>query len=140
MAARAVAPSTPPASPTLTTAAVAPAVRAAAIHTTTAANAPTKQRQAPVKTVDRRPLSQPPASKGHYAVQVASFKMRKDAEHMKGMLTLKGFDVHVVPVSHAQGNWFRVVVGPYSNRDSAQKAQLSLARNERLRGMLVSVS
>ena len=57
---------------------------------------------------------------------------------MKGLLILKGFDVHVVPVTHARGNWFRVVVGPYPNRDLAQKAQLTLARNARLNGMVTS--
>jgi cell division protein FtsN len=76
--------------------------------------------------------------KGSYLVQVASFKARKDAEHMKGLLTLKGFDVAVVPVTNARGNWFRVVVGPYSSRLLAQNAQISLAKTERLHGVVTS--
>ncbi|KGP63399.1 cell division protein FtsN [Legionella norrlandica] len=83
--------------------------------------------------------SQQPGN-GKYLVQVASFKARQDAEHMKGMLILKGFDVRVVPVvTQAQGSWFRVVVGPYPSRALAQKAQMTLAKTERLNGMVRSV-
>lgn len=72
----------------------------------------------------------------NYLVQVASFKVRQDAEDMKGMLILKGFNVIVVPVQ-ARGQWFRVVVGPYSNRILAQKAQEVLVKNERIKGMII---
>lgn len=92
-----------------------------------------------VEVAEGRPLPAVPATKGSYLVQVASFKARKDAEHMKGLLTLKGFDVKVVPISQAKGNWFRVVIGPYPNKASAQKAQVTLARTERLRGMITNV-
>ncbi|MFA6303473.1 MAG: SPOR domain-containing protein [Legionella sp.] len=81
----------------------------------------------------------PPPSKGSFAVQVASFKARKDAEQMKGLLTLKGFNVSVVPVvTKSQGNWFRVIVGPYPNKVLAQQAQGTLAKSERLHGMITS--
>jgi cell division protein FtsN len=79
----------------------------------------------------------PAIGKGVYSVQVASFKARHDAEHMKGLLILKGFNVTVVPINHAiRGVWFRVVVGPYANRALAQKAQMDLAKNEHLHGMI----
>ncbi|MDI1351388.1 MAG: SPOR domain-containing protein [bacterium] len=88
----------------------------------------------PVKVAEGNALkpnqASSPANKGSYLVQVASFKMRKDAEHMKGLLILKGFNVSIVPVSQARGNWFRVVIGPYPNRLSAQKAQMNLAKTE----------
>ncbi len=88
------------------------------------------------KTINRQSES---LAKGAYSVQVASFKARNDAEHMKGLLTLKGFNVHVVPISDAtRGNWFRVVVGPYSNRNLAQRAQFDLAKREHLNGMVTS--
>lgn len=91
------------------------------------------------KVTEGKTLTQQPLNKGAYLVQVASFKARQDAEHMKGMLILKGFDVSVVPVTQAQGNWFRVVVGPYPNRALAQKAQMALAKTERLNGMVRSI-
>lgn len=92
------------------------------------------------KVVERRLQERVTSARGGFAVQVASFKARRDAEHMKGMLTLKGFHVSVVPVTQAQGIWYRVVVGPYANRNLAQKAQFSLDRNERIRGMVVRTS
>ncbi|BCA96338.1 cell division protein FtsN [Legionella antarctica] len=95
------------------------------------------QQKGLAKVAEAEPIPQPQESKGIFLVQVASFKVRQDAEHMKGMLILKGFNVKVVPVQ-ARGIWFRVVVGPYSNRALAQKAQETLARNERLRGMVTS--
>jgi cell division protein FtsN len=108
---------------------------------TTAANNSVKPRvdikPTTVKVAEGKPLAPAPAAgKSNYSVQVAAFKARQDAEHMKGLLILKGFDVAVVPVTNARGNWFRVVVGPYPNRVLAQKAQVSLAKNEHLRGMV----
>lgn len=109
------------------------AVASAATH---ASVKPNTQQQVPVKIAEGKPVPSY-AGKGAYLVQVAAFKAQHDAEHMKGLLTLKGFNVTVVPIQ-AKGNWFRVVVGPYSNRALAQKAQMSLARNERLRGMVIN--
>lgn len=108
---------------------------------TTAVNNSVKPRvdakqPAVVKVAEGKPLAPVPGGKSNYSVQVAAFKTRQDAEHMKGLLILKGFDVAVVPVTNARGNWFRVVVGPYPNRVLAQKAQVNLARNEHLRGMV----
>ena len=99
---------------------------------------PKVQQPAAIKAAEVKPVATPAlAGKGTYVVQVASFKARQDAEHMKGSLILKGFNVSVIPVTYAnKGSWFRVVVGPYPNRMLAQKAQLTLAKNERLNGMV----
>ena len=90
------------------------------------------------KLAEGKPLAptSTPIHKSSYLVQVASFKARADAEHLKGMLILKGFDVNVVPFSHAGGNWYRVVVGPYANPELAQQAKATLAEKERLKGMI----
>ena len=93
---------------------------------------------AAVKVVEAKPVAITSPSKGSFSIQVAAFKTRKDAEHMKGMLILKGYDVHVVAVSQASGSWFRVIVGPYPNKVSAQQAQTIIAKTERLHGMITS--
>ncbi|MCL9682773.1 SPOR domain-containing protein [Legionella maioricensis] len=126
----------PSAAVSATQAASTAAVKTAATHPATKQSSNPQQRM-PAKVAEARPSAQAQVSKGSYLVQVASFKARQDAEHMKGMLILKGFNVNVVPVQ-ARGGWFRVVVGPYSNRVLAQKAQETLARNERLKGMITS--
>lgn len=75
---------------------------------------------------------------GHYLVQVAAFKASRDAEQMKGTLILKGFNVKVMPFNHAsRGTWFRVLVGPFYNRDIAFKAQSDLLRTEHLKGVVI---
>jgi cell division protein FtsN len=111
--------------------AVATAIQAVATNAVTATTG-----QQVAKIINKQPEV---TAKGAYSVQVASFKARHDAEHMKGLLTLKGFNVHVVPINDAtRGNWFRVVVGPYSNRILAQRAQFDLAKREHLSGMLTA--
>lgn len=89
---------------------------------------------ATVKVNEAKPIK--PSSQGAYLVQVAAFKARADAEHLKGMLTLKGFSVSIIPITNAKGNWFRVVTGPYSNKNAAQQAQNNLSRSEHLKGMI----
>lgn len=91
------------------------------------------------KVTEAKPERLNAPAKGIFLVQVAAFKERRDAEHMKGSLILKGFDVNVVAVSKPQGNWYRVVVGPYPNKMSAQKAQMNLAKTERLHGMVTHI-
>lgn len=113
---------------------------AAATIPATKPNTSISQQPAVVKVAEGKPLTPTHGSKRAYLVQVAAFKARQDAEHMKGLLILKGFDVNVVPVTNARGNWFRVVVGPYSNRILAQQARGTIAKTERLRGVVTPVS
>ncbi len=103
----------------------------AAKPVTTASMAP----KSPV-VADGKPVAQNSATKDSYLIQLAAFKNRQDAEHMKAALTLKGFDVQVVTSSPQHGNWFRVIAGPFSSRAVAEKAQISLAQNERIKGMI----
>jgi cell division protein FtsN len=127
--------STPPA-PTSPTANGTAAITTAAKNTVKPNAANATHQPAAVKVAEGKALAPAPVSKGNFMVQVAAFKARQDAEHMKGLLILKGYSVNVVPVTNAHGNWFRVVVGPYSNKGLAQQAQVTLAKNERLRGMV----
>ena len=93
----------------------------------------------PVKVVTAQPIAPAPPRGGNFVVQVAAFKTRNDAEHMKGLLILKGFEVSVIPISTPNnGIWHRVVIGPYPNRTLAQKAKVILAKTERLNGMVRS--
>ncbi|MBA2709479.1 MAG: SPOR domain-containing protein [Tatlockia sp.] len=81
-------------------------------------------------------VAQGGGTRDSYLIQLAAFKNRQDAEHMKAALTLKGFDVNIVATSPQQGGWFRVIAGPYSSRAVAEKTQISLAQNERIKGMI----
>ncbi|MCP0913154.1 MULTISPECIES: SPOR domain-containing protein [Legionella] len=77
------------------------------------------------------------AHKETYLVQIASFKNKQDAERMKAVLTLKGYDVNVVlAATPQQGNWYRVMMGPFTSRTLAEQAQVAIARSERVHGMI----
>lgn len=71
-----------------------------------------------------------------WVIQVGSFKTMPEAERMKAALILKGYTVQVVSVSQQQGNWFRVLIGPYSSQNEVQQAQVAFSKNERVVGMI----
>lgn len=115
-----------------------PAPKQAPVAQTAKTVATTAVKTAEVKVAEGRPLQpiQPKLAGRSYVIQVAAFKWRKDAEQMKGMLILKGYNVSVVSVTNARGNWFRVIVGPYTDKSQATNAQQVLARQERLKGIV----
>lgn len=120
-----------PAKPTPRTAAAAVASAPAAVQK--------PQPAAAVPVVESKPavsVANAATAKGSYQIQVASFRNRQDAEHLKAALTLKGFDVNVYNTSQNNVNWFRVIVGPFDSRIDAEKMQLTLARNEHIHGMI----
>jgi len=96
----------------------------------------TPQQQANTVTVTESKPVAASSSRESYLIQIASFKNRQDAEHLKASLTLKGFDVSVVATVQQQVSWFRVIVGPFGSRAAAEKVQLNLAHNERIKGMI----
>lgn len=90
----------------------------------------------PVKVAEGKPLKPVIADRHAYLIQVASFKARHDAERVKAALTLKGYEVNIAALNQAQGNWYRVILGPYAGKATAEKALSNLARNEHIKGML----
>ncbi|MBA2655881.1 MAG: SPOR domain-containing protein [Tatlockia sp.] len=89
-----------------------------------------------VPVTEGKPITLANSDKDSYLIQLAAFKNKQDAEHMKAALTLKGFDVKVIATSQQQGSWFRVIAGPFNSRAIAEKTQLGLAQNERIRGII----
>lgn len=72
----------------------------------------------------------------NYTIQVAAFRARQDAEHMKASLLLRGFPVNVSAVGANGATWFRVMVGPFASRAQAEETQSVLIRRERMNGMI----
>jgi cell division protein FtsN len=110
---------------------------------------PPSQNAKPLTTVALAPQQTAPESvkanikpaeqkldKESYIIQVGSFKTQDEAERMKVKLIMKGFAVRIVPLTEPRGNWFRVVIGPYANRNEAQRVQTNFAKNERVVGMI----
>jgi cell division protein FtsN len=94
----------------------------------------------PTKPESLQPVENHPASAhdNHdaYLVQVGSFRNMREAERMKAMLVMKGFDVHIASAIQQHVNWYRVIIGPFSSRIEAQQAQGAFARREHVMGMI----
>ena len=111
-----------------------PPSHAAPIDLTITQNLPLHE---PLVAADKtaKQMSQAINNAEHFIVQVASFRNRYEAEKMKAALVLRGFDVYISS-SNQQGTWHRVVIGPFTSRTQAQKAQLAFARRQHIMGMI----
>ena len=71
--------------------------------------------------------AEPAPDSGHYVLQVASFRSMKEAEGLRAKLALLGFEPVVQSVAvNSDENWFRVRIGPYTDRDSLEGARIRL--------------
>ncbi len=112
----------PPAAPA--PAAPAPAVPAPAVNTPRAVQ-PTSRPAAAAAT----PATDP--SGPGFAVQVAAYPDRQDAERLVKQLATKGYPAFVMdPVQGAPTKLFRVRVGKYPNRNVAESVQAQLVKAE----------
>jgi cell division septation protein DedD len=109
----------------------------------------TVEKKAPPKTVTpgtsgsepkketAKPASGRQNGKG-MSVQVASVKEGKDADRLIKTLKGKGFSAYrVIAEVPGKGLWFRVRVGPFKNRDEADRS-LSRLKKEKFSGFVVN--
>jgi cell division protein FtsN len=91
-----------------------------------------------LQRVEQLPQSSPiiVPSKDNYLVQLASFRRPEDADRMKASLTMKGYIPSVVAVNQKNIYWYRVVLGPFNNKSDAQRVKQTIARSERITGMV----
>jgi hypothetical protein len=61
---------------------------------------------------------------------------KADAEKMKALLSLKGFQVSVVIIEQQNLPRYRVILGPFSSREAAETARHTIAERERISGMI----
>ena len=87
--------------------------------------------------VATQPQALPQASsKGGYVVQLASFRYYAQADKFRAKLLLKGFDVKISAIRQGTMQWYRVMLGPYSSINDAQKAKLIFQAREHAPGMI----
>ena len=69
------------------------------------------------------------ADNGRFAVQVASYSLKSEAETMRATLAAKGFSVGIVE-SHLgdKGTWYRVRVGKQLDQDAAKELAKKLGK------------
>jgi len=101
---------------------------------------------APAKTAKETPTPPPPppptvqslAGAGRYYVQVSSTTNRQWADDLVKRLGKKNVSPKSVPVTLQGKQWYRIKVGSFPDRNSAQKAREILKREMKLDGMVVT--
>jgi len=63
-----------------------------------------------------------------YLMQCASFRTRAQAEEMKAKIAFQGLEALIRHSSGSNGEWFRVILGPYESKRDAEKAKHSLRK------------
>jgi cell division protein FtsN len=66
------------------------------------------------------------AEPASYTIQAASFRVKDDAETLRGRLTLEGMNVRTLSIQVDQSIWYRVVVGPFNKKVEADRAMTRL--------------
>lgn len=63
-----------------------------------------------------------------YLMQCASFKTRAQAEEMKAQIAFQGLEALIKPSSGDNGEWFRVILGPFDTKRDAERAKHTLRK------------
>jgi len=72
------------------------------------------------------PVAKAPAST-EFFLQAGSFRKREDADKVRAQIILLGQSVQVESGTVREEVWYRVLVGPFANREQLTQAQKSLA-------------
>ena len=67
--------------------------------------------------------------KGPYKMQCGSFRTRKQAESLKAKIAFTGLEAQVSKATGTSSTWFKVYLGPYAKKRSAEKDKHKLKNN-----------
>ena len=91
------------------------------------AESDTADEEASTRKDDAPSKAETPLKPGHYILQVASFRSMQEADGLKAQLTLLGFSPVVQSVAiNSDEKWYRVRIGPYTDRGSLEAARVRL--------------
>ena len=98
----------------------------------------TKKVEKRTETPKTEPKPEPAESQQRFAVQVAATKDLKDADRMVARLKTKGYPAYkAIGKVTGKGIWFRIRVGPYKNKNEAEKA-LTRLKTDKLEGFILN--
>ncbi|NVK55606.1 MAG: SPOR domain-containing protein [Alteromonadaceae bacterium] len=63
-----------------------------------------------------------------YLMQCASFKTRAQADEMRAKIAFQGLEAQIRRSDGANGEWFRVILGPFDAKRDAERAKHSLRK------------
>lgn len=113
-----------------------PAIVRPATPATAAAtpNAAAQQQQQPATaakaaTPATKPIAPPSVAATHYFLQAGSFRKQADADRVRAQVILLGQSARVESGAVKDETWYRVMVGPYSDRAQVSAAQKQLSAN-----------
>ncbi|PWU31319.1 cell division protein [Pseudomonas sp. RW407] len=112
-----VKPATPPAQPQQAATAQQPATQAKATPPATAT--------APAS----KPIAPPAVAATQFFLQAGSFRKQADADRVRAQVILLGQSARVESGAVRDETWYRVMVGPYSDRAQVSAAQKQLSAN-----------
>ncbi|MEL0168811.1 MAG: SPOR domain-containing protein [Pseudomonadaceae bacterium] len=92
-------------------------------------NAPQQPAQTAPAATPAPEASKPAASGPSYYLQAGSFRQRSDADQLRAQILLLGMDVKLENATINGNQWYRVQVGPFSNKNSMDQAQRTLSGN-----------
>jgi len=65
-----------------------------------------------------------------YIMQCGSFRKKSAAESLRAKIALNGFEAYIRPTDEKSGQrWFRVSLGPYTSKRTAERERHQLERN-----------
>jgi len=67
--------------------------------------------------------------KGPWKMQCASFKSNEQAQELKAKIAFLGIESKVAKSQGENGVWYKVIIGPYQRKRSAEKDRHKLKRN-----------
>lgn len=63
-----------------------------------------------------------------YLMQCASFRTRPQAEEMRAKIAFQGFEAQIRNSSGKNGDWFRVILGPFDSKRDAERTRHALRK------------
>lgn len=73
-------------------------------------------------------MQQQEKSDKRYLMQCASFKTRAQADEMRANIAFQGFEAQIRRSNGDNGEWFRVILGPFDAKRDAERAKHSLRK------------
>ncbi|KJF99685.1 SPOR domain-containing protein [Photobacterium leiognathi] len=80
------------------------------------------------KAVEKKPAEKKvePASTVRYVLQCGAYRKKSQADERKAQIAFQGLNSQLKVSNDAKGTWYRVVLGPYSQKSSAEKDKAKL--------------
>lgn len=76
-----------------------------------------------------------------FIIQVASFRSHQQAESLKASLALSGYETNIQPITiGANDTWYRLYLGPYPDRNSAENAQAKLESEQKMNSLVMKIN